>query len=444
MPKQNNSQTSRRRTRRDFLKTSSAAAAGAMAGSLAIQRGAHAAGDDTLKVGLVGCGGRGTGAAGDALSADANCILTAMADPFEDRLQASLKRLKTRMKDRIAVDADHCFAGFDGYQKVIDSGVDLVLLATPPHFRPMHLKACIDAGKHVFCEKPVAVDGPGIRSVLATVEEARKKDLNLVSGLCWRYYPATQEIMKRVLDGAIGEVMTIEETYNTGTLWHRGREPDDTEMAFQMLNWYYFTWLSGDYNVEQHVHSLDKGSWAMGDKPPLKAWGLGGRQVRTDPKYGNIYDHHAVVYEYEGGARMYSFCRQQAGCSGGGVTDNFFGTKGHCNVLKNYQIQGENPWSADRSLTRGQNMYLLEHQALFNAIRSGNTINNGQYMATSTMLAILGRMVTYTGREITWDAAINSQQDLSPSSYAWDADPPTPLDENGHYKIAMPGVTKFS
>jgi predicted dehydrogenase len=419
------------------------AAAGAMAGSLAVERGAYAAGDDTLKVGLVGCGSRGAGAARDALNADRNCILTAMADAFEDRLQARLKGLKTALKDRIAVDADQCFAGFDGYQKVIDSGVDVVILATPPQFRPVQLKACIDAGKHVFCEKPVAVDAPGVRSILATTEEAKRKNLNIVSGLCWRYYPPTQEIMKRVLDGAIGDVMAIEETYNTGATGKQyDRKQEWTEMEHQMRNWYFFTWLSGDHNVEQHVHSLDKGSWAMGDKPPLKAWGLGGRQVRTDPKYGDIFDHHAVVYEYAGGTRMFSYCRQQAGCSGG-VTDYFFGTKGVCNVLNGYEITGESSWRAVDPPSAGV-MYGLEHKALFEAIRSGNTINNGQYMATSTMLAILGRMVNYTGQTITWEDAINSKEDLSPASYAWDADPPTLPDENGRYKVAMPGVTRFA
>jgi len=441
MAKPDATQTFPRPSRRDFLKTSTAAAAAAMTGGLALERSAHAAGDDTLKVGLVGCGSRGRGAVGDALSADKNCILTAVADAFDDRLRQGLTGLKGAVGERVAVDDDHCFAGFDGYQKVIESGVDVVILATPPHFRPLQLKACIDAGKHVFCEKPVAVDAPGVRSVLATAEEAKKKNLNLVSGLCWRYFPATQEIMKRVLDGAIGDVLAIQETYNTGTLWHRGRKPDDTEMAYQMRNWYYFTWLSGDHNVEQHVHSLDKGSWAMGDKPPVKAWGLGGRQVRTEPKFGDIYDHHAVVYEYASGAKMYSYCRQQAGCSEE-VTDYFFGTKGVCNVLNDYQITGANPWRADRALKQAS-MYVSEHQALFQAIRSGKTINNGSYMALSTMLAIFGRMVDYTGQTITWEEAINSKQDLSPTSYAWNADPPTLPDENGRYKIAMPGVTKL-
>ena len=440
MPKQNNSQTSRRPSRRDFLKTSSAAVAGAMAGGLAIQRGAHAAGDDTLKVGLIGCGGRGSGAVGNALNADRGCILTAMADAFEDRVQQRRKSLKTSLGDRIAVDDDHCFAGFDAYQKLVDSDVDVVLLCATPHFRPRHLKACVAAGKHVFCEKPVAVDAPGIRSVLASVAQAEERNLCLVSGLCWRYHYGVRETMKRVLDGAIGEIRAIQETYLTGGLWTRPRQPDQTEMQYQMRNWYNFTWLSGDHNVEQHVHSLDKGSWAMGDKPPLRAWGLGGRQARgRDPKFGTIFDHHAVVYEYPDGVKVSAFCRQQAGCYND-TSDQFIGTKGRANILR-HRIEGENPW---QFRGKGGGMYDIEHQELFAAIRSGKPINNGSYMATSTMLAIIGRMATYTGQTVTWEQAMDSKQDLSPASYAWDADPPTLPDENGHYEIAMPGVTKFA
>lgn len=440
MPKQHKLQASGRPSRRDFLKTSTTAAVGAMAGGLATGRGAHAAGDDTLKVGLIGCGGRGSGAVGNALNADRGCVLTALADAFEDRVQQRRKSLKAALGDRVAVDDDHCFVGFDAYQKLIDSDVDVVLLCATPHFRPRHLKACIEAGKHVFCEKPVAVDAPGIRSVLASVEQAEKKSLCLVSGLCWRYHYGVRETMKRVLDGAIGEIRAIQETYLTGGLWTRPRQPDQTEMQYQMRNWYNFTWLSGDHNVEQHVHSLDKGSWAMGDKPPLRAWGLGGRQARgRDPQYGTIFDHHAVVYEYPDGVKVSAFCRQQAGCYDD-TSDQFIGTKGRADILK-HRIEGENPWQFRGD---GGGMYDIEHQELFAAIRSGKPVNNGHYMATSTMLAILGRMVTYTGQTITWEQAINSTQDLSPASYAWDADPPTLPDENGQYEVAVPGVTKFA
>jgi len=439
MPKPDRSQATPRASRRDFLKTSAGVASAAVAGSLAISRGAHAAGDDTLKVGLIGCGGRGTGAAVNAMNADKNAKIVALADAFEDRLQNSLAGLKKSKPEQTAVDRDHCFVGFDAYQKLIQSGVDVVLLASTPHFRPRHLKACVDAGKHVFCEKPVAVDGPGVRSVLASTEEAKKKNLCLVSGLCWRYHTGVKETMKRVLDGAIGEIVAIQETYLTGALWTRDHTPGQTEMQYQMRNWYNFSWLSGDHNVEQHIHSLDKAGWAMHDQPPLKAWGMGGRQCRDDnPKFGNIFDHHAVAYEHADGVRVYAYCRQQAGCSRD-VSDHILGTKGRCNVLK-HRIEGENEWRFDGE---GGNMYDLEHQALFAAIRNGKTINNGLYMARSTMLAILGRMVTYTGQTISWDDAINSKESLSPASYAWDADPPIMPDEDGKYPIAIPGVTKF-
>ncbi len=428
------------KNRREFLKISAAATAGAAAGSLSLARSAHAAGSDVLRIGLIGCGGRGGGAAANALGADANTRLVALADAFSDRLQSTLGSLKREFNERVAVDAEHCFVGFDAYQRLIQSGVDVVLLATPPHFRPIHLKACVDAGKHVFCEKPVAVDGPGVRSVLATCEEAAAKRLNVVSGLCWRYDYGVKETMKRVLDGAIGEIVAIRETYNTGTLWQRPRQPGWTEMEYQMRNWYYFTWLSGDHNCEQHVHSLDKAGWAMHDEPPLRAWGLGGRQVRTDPIYGDIFDHHAVCYEYANGVQVYSYCRQMAGCSGD-VSDIFMGTQGRANILANhiYDAKGKTVW---RYQGPKPGMYDVEHQELFAAIRSGKVINNGIYMARSTMLAVLGRMVTHSGQTTTWDEAINRGLNLSPEKYAMDATPPILPDKDGKYPVSVPGVTK--
>ena len=310
-------------------------AAGVLAGGLSIARGAHAGGDDLLKIGLVGCGGRGSGAAVNALGADKNCKLVSMADAFADRMDESLAAITKEFPGKVAVDADHRFVGLDAAEKLIQSDVDVVILASPPHFRPMHLKAAVDAGKHIFCEKPVAVDAPGVRSVLATAEEAKKKNLNLVSGLCWRYDLGVRETMKRVLDGAIGEIKSIQETFLTGTLWHRGRGPDWTEMIYQLRNWLYFTWLSGDFNTEQHVHSLDKAAWAMHEEPPLRAWGLGGRQMRTEPKYGDVFDHHAVTYEYANGVSVHSYCRQMAGCYSD-VSDVFVGTKGRADILKHH------------------------------------------------------------------------------------------------------------
>ena len=438
MSNRDESRATTRSTRRNFLKTSTAAAGTAALGSLAIGRSAHAQGSDILKVGLVGCGGRGTGAAVNALNADKNAKLTAMADVFEDRLKSSRERIIKSKPDQMAVTDENCFIGFDAYQKLIASGVDVVVLATTPQFRPIQLRACVEAGKHVFCEKPVSVDGPGTRSVLESAELAKKKGLSIVSGLCWRYHPGVKETIGRILDGAIGDIVAIQETYLTGALWKRERQPDQTEMQYQMRNWYNFHWLSGDFNVEQHIHSLDKAGWLMGDEPPVSAWGTGGRQVDAGPKHGDIYDHHAVCYEYANGVRAYSYCRQQAGCWNN-VTDVILGTKGRANVLK-FQIDGEKEW---RYKGKPGNMYDLEHEALFAAIRGGKPINNGVYMARSTMLAVMGRMVDYTGQQLTWDQAINSKEDLSPKSYSFDAEPPVMPGPDGRYPMAIPGVTKF-
>ena len=449
MSQSNGAHTVERSSRRDFLKTSSAlAAAGVFAGNLSIAGSAHAAGSDVLKIGLVGCGGRGSGAAVNALGADKDCKLVAMADAFSDRVQGSLVNIKAEIGEelskRVAVAPDHCFVGLDAADKLIRSGeVDVVILAEPPHFRPAHLKAAVDAGLHVFCEKPVAVDAPGVRSVLATAEEAKKKNLNIVSGLCWRYDYGVQETMKRVLDGAIGEIKSIQETYLTSPLSYYPRQPKWTEMEYQLRNWQYFVWLSGDFNTEQHVHSLDKASWAMHDQPPLRAWGIGGRQCR-DPKQGNVYDHHAVTYEYPSGVHVHSYCRQIAGCPSD-VNDIFFGAKGRASILE-YRIEGATNWhlkSSKPGAFSAGGMYDREHQALFEAIRSGKTINNGRYMAQSTMLGIMGRMVDYTGRALTWEQAINSKQRLVPTAYSLDGVPPVVRDKDGNYPAGMPGVTAF-
>lgn len=429
-------------SRRQFLQTSAASAVGAgLVLNQGIARSAHVAGNEILKVGLVGCGGRGRGAAVQALTADPNTRLVALADAFPDHVERSVEILaKTEVADRVNVDPDHRFAGFDAYQKLIESDVDVVLLATPPHFRPLHLTACVEAGKHVFAEKPVAVDAPGIRAVLAACQQAKEKGLSLVSGLMYRYDPAKQEMMQRIFDGAIGDIVAIQTTYNCGPPWFRNkqRQPSWTEMEYQMRNWYPFTWLSGDHNVEQHVHSLDKAAWALQDEPPQKAWGSGGRQFRLEIALGNIFDHHCVTYEYENGVRVYSHCRRQAGCSND-ISDHILGTKGRCDVMK-HRIEGETNWRYEGPKS---NNYIAEHDALFASIRGGRPINNGLYMAQSTMWAILGRMATYTGKTITWEQAMASQEDLSPQRYAWDANPPILPDENGQYPIAVPGVTKF-
>jgi predicted dehydrogenase len=355
-------------------------------------------------------------------------------------MQASLDELKKQFPNKVDVAADHQYLGFDAGEKLIrESGVDVVILAEPPHFRPQHLKAAIDAGKHVFCEKPVAVDAPGVRSVLATAEEAKKKNLNIVSGLCWRYAPGVQETMKRVLDGAIGDIVSIQETYLADPLSFRPRQPNWTEMEFQMRNWQYFVWLSGDFNNEQHVHSLDKAAWALREATPLRAWGLGGQQVR-DPRTGDVYDHHAVTYEYPNGVRVHSYCRQIPGCAWD-VNDLVFGTKGRASLLE-FRIDGEKKWRYKGNTAFGR-MYDAEHEALFGAIRSGKTINNGLHMAQGSMMAFLGRYVDFTGQTITWDEAINSPQTFVPSKYAFDGIPPVLPGKDGKYPIATPGVTRI-
>lgn len=417
--------------RRSFLKSSAALGTAAAVGSLTLSQSAHAAGSDTLKVALIGCGGRGNGAAVNATKGDENLKITVLADIFPDKVQASKRILSRQLGDRFEVPDENCFSGFDAYKDVMATDVDVVLLCTTPHFRPAHLEAAIEAGKHVFCEKPVAIDAPGCRKVLETCNKAKQKNLSIVSGLCWRYHPSVQATVEQIKSGAIGDIVSIQENYLAGTLWHRGRKPDWTEMEYQIRNWLYFTWLSGDHIAEQAIHSLDKALWCMDDQPPAAAYGLGGREVRTGEEYGNIFDHHAVMYEYETGQKVFHYTRQMAGCFN--QTEDFvMGTKGNAKILAGV-VEGMNNWKYDGP---GGDMYDLEHKALYAGMRSGNIINNGDYMTKSTMMAIMGRMATYTGKKITWDETWNSQEDLTPKSYAWGpVEIPTP--------IAVPGQTKL-
>ncbi len=426
-------QTSRPSTRRQFLKTSgTAAVAGTLSTGLA--RSVHAAGGETLCVGLVGCGGRGTGAAVQALTADPGTKLVAMADAFADRVTSSLENLKkSPVADRVAVDDDHRFTGFDACEKLVASGVDVVLLAAPPHFRPRHLKACVDAGKHVFAEKPVAVDAPGVRSVLATTEAAKGKGLTIVSGLCWRYETGMQKTIGQIHDGRIGDLVALEATrYAQGVGKLAKRQPGWSDVEYQMRNWYYFTWLSGDFIVEQFVHELDKMAWLMRDECPVRCHSTGGRQTRIEPEYGHIYDHFNAVFEYAGGVKLYAGTRHQRGTDGVRV-DSAMGTRGTCEMSK-YTITGQDPWKWDGRRTV---MHQLEHDALFAALRRGDVINNGEYMAKSTMMAIIARMSAYTGKTLTWDKAMASEEKLGPSKVDWDVPFPEP-------PVAMPGVTPFA
>ncbi len=429
-------------TRRQFMHTTATqVAASTLAGAAVMGSGApggvpavHAAGrEDVLRVGLSGCGGRGTGAARQALEADERVQLVAMGDAFEDRMEFSLASLKKvpELAGKIDVPPDRMFSGFDAYQQVIAADVDVVLLTTPPHFRPLHLKAAVEAGKHVFAEKPVAVDAPGVQSVLASCAEAKRKNLAVVSGLCIRYDGGFRETVARLHEGAIGDIHTLIANDYRGSIWVKPREEGWTDMHWQMRNWYYFTWLSGDFNVEQHVHYLDVCAWVKGDYP-VKAIGMGGRQVRTDAVYGNIYDHHSVTYEFADGARLFSNCRQQNGCQND-MSAYAVGSRGSAQVSeRQLEINTGERWRFEDKV---KNMYQVEHDELFASIRNGSPLNNGEYMAKSTLLAIMGRMATYTGQEITWEQAWNSKQDLTPEQYAWG---PAPAIE-----IARPGITKF-
>jgi predicted dehydrogenase len=425
-------------SRRDFIRNSAAAVVGGtLAGQMALAPRAFAAGSDVLKVGLVGCGGRGSGAALNALSADPNVKLTAMGDAFADKLESSLAALReSEVGDKVAVESNRKFVGFDAYKQVIDSGIDVVLLASPPHFRPAHLAYAIEKDKHVFAEKPVAVDAPGVRSVFASCRKAQEKRLSVVSGLCWRYHDGMRAVFQKVHDGSIGDILAIQATYHTQTLKKYPRQSDWSDMEFQLRNWNGFTWLSGDFNVEQHVHSLDKVAWAMKDEPPVRCTGSGGRQARTGDESGNVYDHFSVTYEYANGVKAFCSCRQIDGCDGD-VTDHIIGTKGTANTQDAFNIVSGNQvaWAYKGNRRDYGHMYQAEHNELFASIRNGQPLNNGDYMTKSTMLAIMGRMSAYSGKTITWEQALNSKESLTPARYEWGS-LATPA-------VAIPGVTPF-
>jgi myo-inositol 2-dehydrogenase/D-chiro-inositol 1-dehydrogenase len=435
-------------TRRHFIATSSLAVAGAFSSNVVFAKGKNVKAKggpvasftpnkDTLKIGLIGCGGRGSGAAANALNADENTMLVAMADAFPDQLNSSLEGISNQFGARVKVDPEHRFVGLDAYKKLIDSDVDVVLMASPPGFRPMHLEYAVAKNKHIFTEKPMAVDGPGIRSVLKTVAESKKNNKCLVAGFCWRYHYPKRETFKQLHDGAIGDIRTIYTTYNTGRVgkesapWNR--QNTKSLMEWMVRRWYFFTWLSGDHIVEQAVHSIDKMSWAMGDTDPISCIATGGRQVRTEPECGNIYDHFAVVYDYPKGVKGFHFSRQQDRCDGT-VQEDIAGTKGMCHMKgAQHMIVGENKWKYDGAQN---DMYQTEHDEMFAAIREGKVINNGDRMIKSTTLAVMGRMAAYTGKVINWEEAINSKESIVPADMTWDAKVQVP-------EVAMPGHTPF-
>ena len=425
-------------SRRNFLKVSSVAA---LSGMYGITRGAYASGSDEIKIALIGCGGRGTGAAVNALSTKANVKLVAVADAFQERLDGCLKSLHTRpCKDRIDVPKERQFVGLNAYEKAINCGVDMVLLCSPPGFRPAQFEAAVNAGKHIFMEKPVATDVPGVRRVMAANEKAKQKKLLVAVGHHLRHEDKHREVVRRIHDGAIGELQYLRVYFNSAGVWVRERQPDETEMQYQVRNWYYFTWLSGDHIVEQHVHDLDVGNWIAGDHPS-EAQGMGGRQVRIGKDYGEIYDHHSVEYTYPNGVKMFSYCRHMPGCWNS-FSEHAHGPKGFVQIQghgkSTLQVEGQDP----QSWKRDKDGHQVEHDDLFEALLAGRPYNEGDYGATSTMTAILGRMATYSGKVVRWDEAMKSDLELVPHDLSWAAEPLVHPGKDGLYACAIPGVSK--
>jgi len=437
-------------TRRDFLTTSAAVGAGALAGALILPKGLQAAawagGADTIRIGLIGCGGRGSGAAVQALRADPAATLVAMGDVFEERITASLAGISEEMgedaKDRVQVSTEHRFVGFESYKQVTDSNVDVVLLTGYPAFRPQHLRYAVEAGKHVFLEKPVAVDGPGIRSVIESARMAKTKNQACLTGFCWRFAPGMREAFKQVHSGAIGDVSSVHTTYHSGTLSRRPRQPEWSDLEFQLRNWWHFTWLSGDHIVEQAVHSVDRMAWAMNDELPTKVTCLGGRAARSGAEHGNVFDHFAAIYEYENGCRAHHTCRQ-IDSSPSDNTDYIYGRNawmtvngwGPTYITKAYK--GDTIWKPSGFRDDAGRMYQVEHDELFASIRAGKPINDAERGANSCLMAIMARQAAYTGQVITWEQAMGSQESLVPENLSWDTPAPPVV-------VAVPGQTKFS
>jgi predicted dehydrogenase len=423
--------------RRNFLKATTGALGAALVSGFPAIISAQSV-SNAIKIGLVGCGGRGTGAASQALKADDYTELTAVADIDQSQVDNSLGTLKKiqKISDRVKVEPSHVFLGLDAYQKVIDSGVEVMLLATPPGFRPRHLAACIDAGKHVFCEKPVSTDAPGIRSALETADKAKQKNLALVAGFCWRYNDMIKATFQQMQDGAIGRIVAYYATYYTSPVKPMppasARPAGMSDTEWQIRNWYNFVWLCGDSLVEQAVHSVDKVAWAMHDQPPISCVATGGRTIPAEG--GNIFDHFDANYLYPNGVRAFVVNRQDEGCYNENA-DYIMGTDGICTIGRGPapRIEGKVNWTWSGEK---YDMYQREHDILFASIRRNQPQNDGKRLATSTMLAIMGRMAAYTGQEVTWDQALNSQEKLIPDNIDWNGSLPVP-------PRAQPGVTKF-
>lgn len=435
--------TDNAKSRRDFVKKSALLTGAMVLPSMQMNAMVNMSNGKKLKIALVGCGGRGTGAASQALRADDNVELVAMADAFEDRLQGCLthlnKAFKEEAKKKIKVKDKHQFVGFDAAKKAMDLA-DVVILTTPPGFRPQHFEYAVQTGKHVFMEKPVATDVPGIRRVLAAARIAKEKKLNVVVGLQRHYQNNYLEIQRRIEAGEVGKIMSGQVYWNSGGVWVRERQPGQTELEYQMRNWYYFNWLCGDHILEQHIHNIDIANWFIGDTP-IKAQGMGGRQVRNGKDHGEIFDHHFVEFTYPSGAVISSQCRHIKG-TWSKVGENFQGTKGSIEMKDAGTAYIRNLDGTHAFKYRGKNdpnPYQVEHNKLFASIRNGGVIANAEYGAHSTMTAIMGRMATYSGKVITWDEAMKSDLVLVPDNLDWNSKPPVMPDANGNYEIPIPG-----
>lgn len=467
-------------SRRDFIKASSLLVAGGAVGgnaahgstgqrgadqrgaddgALGLARRAHAFGSDEIKIGLIGCGSRGTSAAQQALHAsrsspspsnpspsNGSIKLIAMADVFPDRLQAAYRAINSQYADLVEAPRERQFVGLDAYRRVLECELDLVILATPPGFRPLHFEAAVAAGKHVFMEKPVAIDPCGVRRVLAAADQASRRNLLVAVGMQRRHEARYQETIRRLQDGAIGQIICLRVYWNGEGAWVRSRQAAQTELEYQLRNWYYFTWLSGDHIVEQHIHNLDVGNWLLEDHP-VECHGMGGRQVRTGGAYGQIYDHHCCEFTYASGVKMFSQCRHVRNCWNS-VAEYAHGALGSADIsgAKIYDADGRLIWSGKG----GAGGHQEEQLDLFAALRRGEVYNEAAFGAHSTMTAIMGRMATYSGKVIHWDEAWNSNlslADVDRLTSVWDDAPVKPKTDgiplvHERYEIAEPGKTR--
>lgn len=431
-------------SRRNFCKNTAIVAGGMLTVPLDVAASAHVLGEDALKIALVGCGHRGAGAAMQALSTKENVKLVAMADAFKDRLDDCYNSLAKKFgeSERLAVKDSDKYVGFDAYKNAIDLA-DVVILTTSPGFRPIHFEYAVSKNKHIFMEKPVATDAHGIRKVLAAAEVAKQKKLNVVVGLQRHYQKNYLACLDHIRDGKMGHIISGQVYWNSGGVWVRERQEGQTEMEYQMRNWYYFNWLCGDHIVEQHIHNIDVANWFIGEFP-LHAQGMGGREVRKGKDHGEIFDHHFVEFTYPSGAVISSQCRHQKGCVTN-VSESFQGTKGK--IYTNAQNKGiitayDGSTIYEHQGDEDPNPYQTEHDELFASIKAGEVISDAEHAAKTTMTAILGRMATYSGQLITFDDALNKGRSIMPNKYSWDAEPPVLPDADGFYPAPVPGVTE--